>query len=64
MYNIAIARKYKNTTKKYNVAGILKIPYAPIFTKTAILQLMAMRAENGKWQELVRNVSKKWGKAA
>ena len=27
---------------------ILKIPYAPIFTKEAILQLMAMQAENGK----------------
>ena len=34
---------------------ILKIPYAPIFTKEAILQLMAMQAENGKLQELVRN---------
>ena len=27
---------------------ILKIPYAPIFTKEAILQLMAMQAGNGK----------------
>ena len=64
MYNIAIAKKYKNTAKKYNVAVHLE---NTIYTNFYQIGNFTINSNAGrKWQmaDLVRNVSKNGGKAA